>query len=288
MRRKNEAVSRKTAIQASGLEISEAEILLAWLLKKPRLEIMAHPEKRVPATALKRLAALAKKRSQGFPLAYLTGKKEFFSLDFKVSPAVLVPRPETEIMIEAALNIIKDQPISFILDIGTGSGAIIISLAKEIKRIFPEKYRRLKFLAGDISLPALRIAQENLRRHRLSHKVRLRRSSLLENCSDLAISRPWLICANLPYLTKDQIAASPSISHEPRLALNGGRDGLSLYRRLFKQIASFHLTSSFILAEIDPSQTKAIKLLAKNTLKAKMILIKPDLAGHKRLAIIKI
>ena len=286
--------------KTSSLPRLEIEILLAFLLNKNREFLLTHPEIKISPIIYKKFKALEIKRSKNWPIAYLTGTKEFYGFDFRVSPAVLTPRPETEKIVEDIIEITKRKTFvslkdkladnltlrPIIIDIGTGSGAIIISAAKELKRLTPAVYRRTEFLAVDISAIALKIARTNVSRHKLAKKIKLYRGDLLSplKLSKRDLSRNELIiAANLPYLTKAQIKKAPSIGREPVLALDGGPDGLKYYRELFKQLSRLSGVGNIrIICEIDDSQAKKIKILTEKYFPRAVSRIVYDLAGKKR------
>lgn len=274
----------------SSLPRPEIELLLAYLLNKSREFLLTHPETKISSIVYKKFKSLEAKRLKNWPIAYLLGVKEFYGLDFKVSPAVLTPRPETEKMVENIVEIAKDKKTSslkpIIIDLGTGSGAIIISVAKELKRLAPSTYRQAEFLAVDISAPALKMAKINAAHHKLTRKIKFYQGSLL---SPLKLDKRDLsqcelvIAANLPYLTPAQIKKSPSISREPLLALDGGPDGLKYYRELFKQLSGLPTVGNLrIICEIDDSQAKKIKALTKKYFPHVASKIIADLSGKKR------
>jgi release factor glutamine methyltransferase len=282
----------------------DAEILLSYVLKKPREFILAHPEKKLTKSQVARCALCVMRRIKGEPIAYITGHKEFYGLDFFVNKNVLIPRPETELMVDEALKILKAKDTRclighrvsrIIIDVGTGSGCIIITLAKNLNSKF--KIQNSKFFATDISKPALAIARKNAKLHQVDKQIKFLHGNLLEpiikKIKSLEIRNYNLvILANLPYLTPAQIKNSPSIKYEPKLALSAGKDGLKYYRRLFKQIKNvpcfmFHV-SCFMLCEIDPSQTTKIKQLIKKEFPRAKIQIKKDLRGLNRLVICSI
>jgi len=275
----------------------EAEILMAFLLKKPIEFLMAHPETEVRPVILNKFKNLEKKRLHGWSIAVLIGHKEFYGLDFKVDKNVLIPRPETELMVEEVLSLINATPDKKLLvDLGTGSGAIIIACANEIKKTLPIIYKKTEFRAIDISVSALKIAKENAKYNQQT-KIKFRQGNLLEpliNQKDIKklTSLNLIMAANLPYLTPSQIKVSPSIKKEPSLALVAGKDGLKYYRELFGQIKSinnnFKPLRANILCEIDSGQAKPIKTLVKKHFPRAKIEIKKDLADKKRLAIISI
>jgi release factor glutamine methyltransferase len=268
----------------------EAEVLLSCILKKPREYIFAHPEYELNKKQVTSYKLQVTRRLQGVPIAYLTGEKEFYALKFFVNKNVLIPRPETEMMVDAALALIKKDTAATIIDVGTGSGCVIITLAK---RLADFRFWNLDFgfYAIDVSDKALVVAIKNAKFHNVSKQIHFIKNNLLDSIPRSKIRNlksKILITANLPYLTPAQIKKSPSIKFEPRLALAAGPDGLRYYRHLFRQIRQAKMKNVTILCEIDPSQKVSIKRLAKKLLPLSSIEIKKDLRGHSRLAIIKI
>ncbi len=271
----------------------DAEVLAAFILRRPRASLLAHPEIKFTTRQAANFKRLAARRYRGQPLAYLTGQREFYGLNFSVSPAVLVPRPETELLVERALKVISQAEGRLImLDIGTGSGAIAVSTAFYARRQQALNYRRLQIFAIDISAAALKIAQANSQRHRLDNKINFLKGSLLKPALETLAGhkeKELLICANLPYLTPIQIKSSPSIQAEPKLALDGGRDGLKYYRELFQQLKSLQPAGAItLLAEIDPSQKTAAAGLAQRFFPQADIAVSNDLAGRARLLSIRL
>lgn len=277
----------------SPLSRLDTELLLAFLLHKTREFILTHPETRITPALYKKFQALKAKRLKDWPIAYLIGSKEFYGLDLKVAPAVLMPRPETEMMVDEMIGLVKDLPRPpHLIDLGTGSGAIIIATGSEIRRLFPLRFKNIKLSAVDISTPALKMARQNAAIHELNSKIKFYHGNLLEplklETRKLA-GQSLIIAANLPYLTPAQIKKSPSIRREPRLALDGGKDGLKYYKELFKELSDLNKKQNFpfrLLCEIDPSQSRKIRSLAAKILPEATVEIKKDLARRQRLAII--
>lgn len=276
----------------SLLEKKDAEILASFLLNKTREHILSHPEIKINASLYNKFKALEKKRLNNYPIAYLIGQKEFYSLNFKVNNHVLVPRPETEIMVDNIIDIFEQDLDNYgksvkiteplIIDIGTGSGAIIISIASELKRLFPNNFKDFEFKAVDISVTALKIAKHNAKSYQLNKTIRFYRGNLLNPIKRLMAERNLIITANLPYLTPTQVKESPSISREPKIALVAGNDGLKYYRKLCEQLKNIKYKSLTLFCEIDPSQSDLITSLAKDYFpQAKLEIIK-DLAGLDR------
>ena len=219
----------------------DAELLLAFVLNKRREYILMHPEKSLSFWKRHSYFSLVKKRAAGVTFAYLIGEKEFYGRDFIVNKPTLVPRPDTEILIE---QVLKQREPTTLIDVGTGSGCIPIA----IKHTKPD----WNVFAIDISKKALAIAEKNAVRHNTD--ITFLHGSLLQPFLDKKISGPIIITANLPYLI-DAEMLEPSIQAEPRLALYGGKDGLDLYRELLDQI-NFSATIYF---EINPAQVKQLK-----------------------------
>jgi len=283
----------------------EAEILLSFVLDKSREFILTHPEKRLSKKQISNIQYLISKRQKGVPIAYLIGHKQFYGLDFYVNKNVLIPRPETELIVDEAINLLRSKLRNkqkiIVIDIGTGTGCIIITLAKLLKKNiqYPclagrRAISNIQYLATDISRPALAIARQNAKLHKVNNKIKFLLGDLLKPI----ISKPLIlnfqseiiITANLPYLTPGQIKNSPTIKYEPKLALLAGSDGLKYYRQLIKQIKKLHSTYPLpfsLFFEINPEQTKKIKLIIKKHFPLAKIKIKKDLAGRNRLVIVK-
>ena len=275
-------------LSAHGLKLPrlEAEILLSWVLKKPREFLLAHAERQLTPKQISNFQFQISRRLKGVPAAYLTGHKEFYGLDFFVNKNVLIPRPETELMVDEAANLIahSSQPITLI-DIGTGSGCMVIALAKLFNQ---------KFIAVDISPKALAVAKKNARAHWVDKKIKFLKGNLLspliKNYKFLLLASSLIILANLPYLDskwKNLLKSSDSLGlkYEPKIAITGGPDGLDLYRKLAKQIKSLKKSNITLLCEIGHLHGPKMKKIFSF---AKKIQIKKDLAGLNRLAIIKI
>ncbi len=256
--------TKKLIAQHIDFASLEAEFLLSEIFQKDRAYLLAHSEIIIPKTILKKFDLALNKRLQNIPLAYIVGHQEFYGLDFKVNKHTLIPRPETETLIDLALNYAPKFKPQTIIDLGTGPGTIAITLATKISG---------NFIATDISKPALKIAKLNAKHHRV--KIKFFQGNLLAPIKK--ITEPVLLLANLPYLTKDQIKKSPSIKYEPKLALDGGPNGLKYYRELAGQIKKMNLQKLILIGEIDPKQGQQIKKLF-----GPQTLIKKDLCGRNR------
>lgn len=230
----------------------EAELLLAFVLGEDRPGLYRRMDEAISPQAREAFGGLLERRIHGEPLAYLTGEREFMGLKFTVSPAVLVPRPETELLVEMAISILEKHAFPFVLDVGTGSGAIAVSLAVALPQA--------RVTAVDISEAALAIAGTNARRHGVSGRIIFKRNDLITGIED----QFDMIAANLPYISTNELDRLPDdVRFEPLLALDGGRDGLDLYRRLVPQAERLLKPGGFLLAELGSEQEQEILALTK-------------------------
>ncbi|MBX4191589.1 MAG: peptide chain release factor N(5)-glutamine methyltransferase [Candidatus Doudnabacteria bacterium] len=256
----------------------DAEVLLSHVLDKPKEYLLTNPDKNVSPKLEKKYKILLSRRSQSWPVAYLTGKKEFNRLTFKVDKNVLVPRPETEGLVDLVMSRINGlkSPIS-VLDIGTGSGNIIISLAKALA---DSHNANAKYYASDVSAKALTVAKKNAALHKV--EVTFKQGSLLKPWTNQSFS---LIVANLPYLAKQ---TDPSTKFEPKGALVAPEKGLKLFEDLFLQTSSLTSLPSSVILEIGHDQGKQIKKLAVKLLPAYETKIYKDLSNRDRYAILSL
>jgi len=286
--------------RASGNEAAiDAEILLAHALMISREELLTHDERRVPAFALRKFNALVARRAKHEPVAYLVGHKEFFGLQLNVNKHTLIPRPETELLVEETLRLITPPAPSYlkreneyrfplrvealrpvVIDVGTGSGSIAIAIAKNAPSA--------TVIATDISKQALNVAERNAAMNDVGDQIIFKRANLLgfKNVRP-RIFETAVITANLPYLpTKVWKKAMPDVKKfEPKSALVGGKDGLKYYDELFHQIVERRIKAT-IICEIDPSQKHSFPELAKRHFPNAVVTIKNDLAGSPRVAMI--
>ncbi len=250
----------------------EVQVLLAHVVGQTRAWVIAHPEFAISIQQEQTLNTLLEKRRQGQPLPYLLGHWEFYGLDFLINPAVLIPRPETELLVEEAIHWIRGrkEPGRGI-DTGTGSGCIAISLSKSVSG--------LDLIATDISRPALDTCVLNAVRHGVRDRIALVQADLLES-----LRGPFdLLCANLPYIPTAELAALDVTRHEPSLALNGGADGLRLVEPLLVQAASRMAAESLLLLEIEAGERDQALKIACQTFPRAAVQVLPDLAGMPRL-----
>jgi release factor glutamine methyltransferase len=206
----------------------------------------------------------------------LIGEWEFFGLKFKVTPDTLIPRPETEMLVETALEWLQKNPDrSTALDIGTGTGCIPISVAVNDSKI--------KFTAVDISADALPIAKSNTIFHDVKDRISFALSDLFENISE----KFDLICSNPPYIPTETLQKLEVFEKEPTLALDGGENGLTLIRKILAEAADYLLPGGMILIEIEARQGDVVKTIASENFPSADIHVKKDLAGHDRLLVIQ-
>ena len=271
---------RECGSESAGLD---AEVLLAHSLGTDRLGLYREPDRILDSGQAAAYQDLVSRRGRGEPVAYLTGHKEFMGLDLAVGPPVLIPRPETELLVEQALELLgsafQEEPtFRLAVDVGTGSGAIAISLAV----FMPE----VRVLATDISGEALAMARRNAAYHGVAGRVTFYQGDLLAPLSLPELQgQVDLVTANLPYIPAGDLAGLPRDvrDHEPQLALDGGPDGLALYRRLIPDACRLLRPGGFLLLEIGPGQGGAcLGLVPAPTWES---LLLPDLAGRERLVV---
>lgn len=266
------------------------EALLSLALKKTKEYIFTHPEYSLSVSETLRFFYFLWMYRRGYSVAVLRGSKEFCGLEFYVTKHTLIPRPDTEIMVEAACEYINrlQQTTIILIDIGTGTGCIPISILKKCSD------QKIIALATDSSAAALRTAQKNSQAHRVI--LTLLKGNLLtpffnqhpdpKLLSEAAI----VITANLPYLTQEQFESEPSIQREPKSALVANENGLALYRELLEQIKNnllpLYKNKVTLYFEIDPSQSSLILSIIKKCLPSASSEIDKDFSGHNRLVTI--
>ncbi|MCX6810719.1 MAG: peptide chain release factor N(5)-glutamine methyltransferase [Candidatus Berkelbacteria bacterium] len=279
-------------LKTAGISSAEidAQILLEFVTKKSREFLLSHPEYELSAKEYKSILKLVDRRKSIYPIAYLTGHKEFFALDFLVTPDVLIPRPETEQLVEIALDFLKARSckLAAILDVGTGSGNIIISIAKFITdnpvRFDPIGSKWI-FSASDNSAKALTVAKKNAKKHNV--KITFIKSDLFENIK----GKFGLIVANLPYVPIEKCNRfSPiesnqlhfqEIDFEPQNAIFAGDNGAEIIKRFLLDAKKYINNNGLILAELDPRNADDILVFTTDLYSSAEII--SDFSGQKRL-----
>jgi release factor glutamine methyltransferase len=255
----------------------DAEVLLAACRKCERIALYTAFEEMVPDEVRAAFRDLVKRRAAGTPVAYLVGKKEFYSLSLQVTPDVLIPRPETEHLVVAALDLLAAIPSDAtprVVDVGTGSGAIAVAIAKHATRA--------KIIATDISPAALAVARQNAAEHGVSDRIEFQEMDLL---AKLPPERMFdLIVSNLPYIGLEEEAtlASQVRDHEPRLALFAGPTGTEIIARLIPQAAVRLKGGGYLLMEVSPLIASAVLDLVHQSRSFEPPTILKDLAGLAR------
>lgn len=257
----------------------DAEVLLSHVRGCPRIALYTTFEDLVSLDQRKRFRDLVRRRGNGEPVAYLVGTKEFFSLNFNVSPSVLVPRPETEGLVVRVLDVCKEAlpetSAPAIVDVGTGSGAIAVTLAKHLDCA--------SISASDISEDALRQARENAHLHHVDDRITFIKSDLLD---DAHLTGPWdIIVSNPPYVRSDEFEGLPNSVRcfEPRQALVGGPTGVEIISRLIHQACACLKVGGWLLIEIGPNVHDAMQQILANTSGLEQGPIIHDLAGRPRI-----
>jgi release factor glutamine methyltransferase len=256
----------------------DASVLIAHVLNKPRTWVMAHHELTLTTEQQKQLDESLTRLEEGKPFPYVLGHWEFFGLDFEVTPDVLIPRPETELLVEKAIIWLQESKVRrTIADIGTGSGAIAVSLAVNM----PDT----DILATDISAKALQVAKRNAEKLGVSKNIEFIECDLLPNKFAFENHHlPFdLICANLPYIPTETLSHLPVFGREPTLALDGGADGLDLFRRLLNIAPDWLAPNALILLEIEATLGIQVLNLACDMFGQAEIHLHQDLTKRDRL-----
>ncbi len=248
----------------------EGEVLLKHALGIDRVQLYSDLDTELLPKQERTLNELLARRIHGEPSGYITGHREFYGLDFKVNRDVLIPRPETELLVEKALRLAQSHKIKTIADIGTGCGAIAVSLAVNLPGV--------TVYAVDISAAALKVAHFNCKKHGVSNRVIISEGDMLEPLPEPVD----MIIANLPYVMETELAESDTLKYEPPLALDGGRDGLDSIRILCRQAGGKLRGNGYILLEIGQGQADAVTALMQEIYPSSRIELESDLAGIRR------
>jgi release factor glutamine methyltransferase len=250
-------------------------VLLGDIVRRPRAWLLAHGEAALEADQSMQWMQALERLESGEPLPYVLGWWEFFGRRFMLTPQVLIPRPETEYLVDAALAWLAGQPKGQqVLDLGTGSGCIAVSLALEGEG--------LRIVASDRHLEALKVAQQNLRYYDLQDQIALLQADLLTPL----VGRFELICANLPYIPSATLAELPVGQREPLSALDGGRDGLDFIRKTMGSLPRHLVEGGLALFEIEAGQGELASRVARQLLPAADVNLRQDLAGRDRLLMV--
>ncbi len=251
----------------------EMDMLMAFVLRKPKEFVYSHPQYKLSKSQFNKFQRLVRRREQGEPIAYLTGHKEFYGLDFIVNKHVLIPRPDTETVIETVLPQLK--PGQLVCDIGTGSGNIAITLKKS--------YPSVTLLATDISQTALRVAKQNSKK--LKAPVTFYRGDVWQALPKIYSGKiDWLIC-NAPYLTKRE-AGKKSLRYEPPVALTPQRDTLSIIKKVIEQSPDWLSPSGKIVLEIGYNQANRIRKIVERVYPSAKMTVNKDYAQLDRVVVI--
>jgi len=249
-----------------------ALVLLALVLQRPKTWLLAHPEVHLTKAQTEQLEGLLQRLEAGEPLPYLLGIQEFFGLEFEVDPLVLIPRPETELLVETALTWLNTHPSARKgLDVGTGSGCIAISLVNNCPN--------LQMLATDLSATSLNVAQKNAKKHNTADRIKFVQCNLLPDNLQLVD----LVCANLPYVPTKKLVAVNSLPWEPNLALDGGESGLDLIDELLQKAPAFVNKPGLVLVEIELTLGAQTLELAQRYFPDAEVSLHQDLAERNRM-----
>lgn len=256
----------------------DVQLLLAHVTGQTRTWLFAHLDAPLTPSQLDSAQEAFAQLQAGTPLPYILGRWEFYGLDLDITPDVLIPRPETELLVEKAIKWLSNSPERrTVADIGTGSGAIAIAIAMHVPGV--------RILATDISYNALKVARHNAEKFHVHHRIDFLQCDLLPQHIDPLPTESHfdLICANLPYIPTETLHGLPIYEQEPTLALDGGADGLNVVRRLLHLAPDWLAPNGMMLLEIEATQgTKALSL-AYDSFEEVRLQLHQDLAGHNRI-----
>ena len=248
----------------------ESELLLRHTLKLDRVQLYLALDQELSPQQYETFGRLIERRFGHEPSAYIVGHRQFYGLDFYVDSNVLIPRPESELLVEEALKLVQNHAIYTIAEVGTGCGAVAISLALSLPRA--------KIYATDISAPALKVALFNCQKHGVVNRICLLEGDMLR-----ALPEPVdLIVANLPYVRESEMPQINTLNFEPSIALNGGSDGLEKIRRLCTRISDKLRPGGYLLLEIGQGQRRAVTTFLRSLFPLAKVEVIPDLSGIDR------
>ncbi len=270
------ALGRRALSSISETPNLDTQLLLSEVAGRPRAWVLAHPEAALSPDQATTFTHALTRFLGGEALPYILGWWEFYTRIFRLTPAVLIPRPETELMVEAALAFLSERPgENLALDVGTGSGCIAVTLALE--------NGGLRVLASDLSMGALHVARRNISEYGVGERVGLIQADLatpLRGAFDL-------VCANLPYVPSGEMRTLAVAQREPHIALNGGANGVAVIERLLQQIPSILAPGGLAILEMGAGQGAAVRKMAGRLLPQAKIEMRVDLAGLDRLLLIE-
>ncbi len=261
----------------------DAQVLLAHIFEKPRTWLMAHITSTPDERAAVQLEKLVQRLEKGEPLPYVLGHWEFYGLDFEVTKDVLIPRPETELLVDSAISWLRRPGGSegtedrLVADIGTGSGCIAVALARNVPSV--------RVLATDISKAAIKVARRNAKKFEVLSRIDFLACDILPkfDSSKSGMRQIDLLCANLPYIPTGKLRSLPVYKREPTVALDAGPDGLDPFRKLFNLVPDWMAPGGRILLEIESTAGAAVLSLAYDTFAAASMHLHRDLTGRDRL-----
>lgn len=265
------------AFTQAGIDSPElsAQLLLAHVLGLTRLDVLLDLEAEVAEQDAENMRVLSERRRLGEPVAYLLGRKEFYGLEFALNNEVLIPRPETELLIDHLLDVLDRHAGLTLLDVGTGSGILAVTCAL----LFPN----FRIIASDVNGKALQVAKSNACRHHVRDRILFVQADLVEA---LHIGEVDALVANLPYVPDWRRAdmSAEVLGYEPRSALFAGPDGLDCYRALARALSTGVMPGTTLVCEVDSSQGRAMTALFRPV--ARSVRVERDLAGLDRIAVV--
>jgi len=269
--------AREQLRQFPEISVSSVYAIIGFVLNKPAHFGLSHPEIYLSPSSEKELYVLFYRLLAGEPLPYLIGKQEFFGIDFNINPDVLIPRPETELLVEVALDWLqKKKGRTLIADVGIGSGCISVAIGKNLTYA--------SIIGTDFSFKALKVARGNIKKYQLEKQIRLLQINLLAGLT----ARFDCICANLPYIPTKTLSSLPVKNYEPMAALDGGVDGLRFIEPLLYQSKKVVKPGGLILFEIESTLSSSVFDLSTFVFRDASVKIQNDLAGLPRLAQIQL